>query len=120
MTTTISYGETAFEPQQVDGWEQEYEPRSIVHYLLAGGIEVTHAPPAQRTMVLKLVFVSEADAAGCLELHKTAPYIDLYSDVRALVNGRYVVADGGTVQLELDDKTRDVWIVTVDATEVPL
>lgn len=118
MTTTVSYAGTTFTPEQVDGWRQSFEARNIVHELIGGGIEVTHAPPAPRTFTLSLIFTDEADAAGCAQLHRDAPYIDLASDDRALVNGRYVLAEGAAVAVELDAETRDVWIVTVDATEV--
>lgn len=117
MSTTISYGSESFTPVTVDGWAQESESRTIVHELISGDIEVTHAPGGPRTFTMQLVFPVEADAAGCAELHRTAPYLDLVTDERVLPNGRYVVT--GRVGVELDDETRDVWVVTVDATEVP-
>lgn len=118
MTTTVSYAGTTFTPDQVDGWRQIVESRNVVHAVIGGGIEVTHAPAAPRTFQLRLIFALEADAAGCAQLHRDAPYLDLASDERVLVNGRYVLAGGGGVAVDLDDETRDAWVVTVDATEV--
>ncbi|GAA3948937.1 hypothetical protein [Microbacterium soli] len=118
MSTTVSYGASTFAPVQVDGWEQQRESRTVVHQLLAGGVEVTHRPAAPRTFTLTLIFPDEADAAGCADLHRTAPYLDLVSDERALVNGRYVLAEGAVVTVALDEDTRDIWVVTVEATEV--
>lgn len=119
MSTSVSYGAGAFTPDQVDGWREETESRRIVHAVIGGGVEVTHAPSAPRTFELRLIFASEADAAGCAQLHRDAPYIDLASTDRALVNGRYVLDEGARCTVELDGETRDVWVVTVEATEVP-
>ena len=118
MSTQIAYGQTVVTPTVVDGWEQEHESSTTVHRLISGGTEVTHAPAGPRTFTLKLVFPVEADAAACVDLHRTAPFLDLTSTDRTFVNGRYVVAEGGRVAVDLDDVTRNVWVVTVDATEV--
>ncbi len=91
-----------------------------MHRLIGGGVEFTYAPPAPRTFTLTLVFPLEADALACAELHRTAPFLDLASDDRTIANGRYTVADGGRVSVDLDDETRDVWVVRVDAMEVPV
>lgn len=118
MSTTLTYGSDTFTPDLVDGWEQSRDSSNIVHRLLAGGVEVTHAPAGPRTFTMRLVFADEAAALGAAELHRTAPYIDLESADRAVANGRYVVGEGGRVAVALDAATRDVWVVTVDATEV--
>ena len=118
--TTIAYGQVSFTPLEVDGWSEAHESSTLMHRLIGGGVEFTHAPAIPRTFTLKLVFPGEADALGCAALHRTAPYLDLTSSEREIANGRYTVADGGRVSVDLDDETRDVWVVTVDAREVPV
>jgi hypothetical protein len=51
-------------------------------------------------------------------MHRTAPYIDLASDDRAIANMRYVLSEGGQLAVTLDDATRDVWTLSVDYREV--
>ncbi|WP_144797699.1 hypothetical protein [Microbacterium paludicola] len=115
---TITYDTDTVTPSQIDGWEESFDSGNVLHPLMLGGVEVTHAPHGPRRFTLKLVFRVEADAIACAQLHRSAPYLDLESDERALPNCRYVLADDGKVTIELDNETRNVWLVTVDAVEV--
>lgn len=115
---TISYGSVTVIPTQIDGWSDAFESGNLLHPLIAGDVEVTHAPHGPRRFTLRLVFPVEADAMGCVQLHHAAPFLDLESDERVIPNCRYVLDENGGVRVELDDVTRDVWVVFVDAVEV--
>lgn len=117
MTTTFSYGGTTVAPVLVDGWAQARGSRNIAHDLIGGGVEITHTPPRPRAGTIRAVFRDEQTALQAEQLHVTAPYIDLASDDREIANGRYVVAEGD-IGLELDDQTRDLWLLTVAFIEV--
>lgn len=116
MTTTVEYGAVTLTPQVVDGWQQSRPSRVREHELIGGGSEFTRTRPGPRRGTLTLVFASEEDAAAADLLHTTAPYVDLASDDRDLVNMRYIVT--GDINVDLDPETRDVWVVTVGYTEV--
>lgn len=118
MTTTLTYDATTVTPLNVDGWSQTRDSGTLRHDYIDGSVDYTIRAMGPRTGTLSLLFTSEAEALSCEALHQTAPYIDIVSDERDIANGRYVVADGGAVGVELDDETRDLWVVTVDFSEV--
>ena len=116
MTLTYS-GVTVF-PELVLGWSQTRDSQNLEHPLIGGGRDITHTPPTLRSGTLELLFITEPEVLIAEQLHRTAPYIDLASDDRAIANGRYVLADGGRLGVELDDDTRKVWTLSVDYREV--
>lgn len=119
MTTTFTYGTDSFTPDMVDGWQQARPSRTREHPLISGGSDFTHTPPGPRSVRPSLIFATEADALAAEILFVTAPYVDVTSDERDVVAGRYVTADGGSIELGLDPQTRRVFIVAVDLTEMP-
>ena len=118
MTTTLTYAGVSITPRLVLGWEQTRDSLNLEHPLIGGGREVTHTPPTLRAGTLQLFFITEAEALDAEAMHRTAPYLDMASDDRAIANMRYVLADGGQLGIVLDDNTRDVWTVSVDYREV--
>lgn len=119
MTTTFTYGADSFSPDQVDGWQQARPSRTREHPLISGGSDFTHTPPGPRSARPALVFALEADALAAESLFITAPYLDVTSDERDVVAGRYVTSESGSIDLALDPQTRGVFVLTVDLTEMP-
>lgn len=118
MTTTLTYSTVTVIPRLVLGWEQQRDSLNLEHPLIGGGRDITHTPPALRHGTLHLLFVTEPDVLAAEQLHRTAPYIDLTTDDRAIANMRYVTSDGGQIGITLDENTRNVWTLDVDYREV--
>lgn len=116
MSTTVSYADTTITPAGVEGWEQTRSSRTLQHDYIGGGWDYTITPPGPRTGTLVYHFHDEAAAAACEQLHRDAPFLDLASDSREIVNGRYVLSDGGELDLTLTEASH--WIVTVGYSEV--
>lgn len=115
---TITDGTTTVEPLTIDGWDQSRASRNLAHPYIDGGQDYTIVTPSDRRGTLTLVFTAEEDALTCEAMHIAAPFLDLASDERTIANMRYVLSDGGQLGVQLDPETRDVWLVTVDFSEV--
>lgn len=105
-------------PLTMLGYQTARESQNIVHDLIGGGIAVTLIRPRPRKGTLELGYVLEADAVAAVALHSRETTFTLSDSDRASVSMTYVV--DGSVSLELDDESRDRWIVSVDYQEVEL
>ena len=119
VTITASAGTPAFTtPAMVLGYETARESGNRVHTLIDGAIAVVLTPAKPRQGTLRLFYPAEADAFEALALHARAATFTLVGTDRTPVHMSYVVADGGRVALELDDTTRNAFVVAVDYQEL--
>lgn len=118
MSATFSYGSASFTPAEVDGWDQARPSGTREHPYIGGGSDYTVRPSQPRRIQWVLVFRDEATALQAEALLVSAPYVDATSDDLAIVSGRYVRAEGGQVQVQLDPATRTVFLVNADMAEV--
>jgi hypothetical protein len=134
MVSSITHGADTIYPQVVDGWmSTRTRPNRVTPIVGAETVAVTTRPAGLRRGTLKLVFgdaaatgseyapinpAEEASSAAEL-LHATGTGVFHLSDPdRASLDLFYVVDQDGAITRELDDATRDVWIVTVAFHEV--
>lgn len=118
MSATISDGITSITPTLVTELTEEAPSGNRRHELLGGGIAMSIRGAGLRSGALSLFFPLEADAAAAVALHRAASVFTLTYPERPTLAMSYVLADGGTISRELDDETRDNWIVHVDYQEV--
>lgn len=118
MASTITHSTGTLTPAVVDGWQMSREARSRVHTILGRSApDVTLRPAGMRKGTLRCVFATEA-AASAAEAVFAIPQVLTFADSdRPTLAGSFVVADGD-IELELDDSTRNTWIVTVPFQEV--
>jgi hypothetical protein len=119
MTATITAGNGAGETVPhfiLVPYETRAGSRNIVHELIGGGIDVTLAPTSPRTGTLELLYLTEAEAFACADLHQYPTVYTLVETDRPRVDMTYVLGQGGvSVRLESDAHS---WIVTIDYQEV--
>lgn len=147
MVTSITHGSDNIYPQVVDGWSStRTRPNRISPIVGSENVSVTVRPAGLRRGTLRMIFgdsvstggsgyaiidgilvslddvpVTPAeDASRTAELlHATGTGIFHLSDPdRPTLDLYYVVDQDGAITRELDDETRDVWIVTVAFHEV--
>lgn len=111
MSTTILHAGGVITPRLVDGWTGTRDAGSIVHDILGRAVpDVTLRPAGTRSGTLRLIFIDETAAADAEAVLSSAAVFTLASDERATIGGDFVVQD--RVERELDDGTRNVWIVS--------
>lgn len=118
MAATISDGTTSIYPTLVLSYASSRASGNKKHDLLGGGASMSLGKAGLRTGTLELFFPVEADAAAAEDLHRTAGVFTFTDPDRTSVAMSYVLADGGELVRELDDETRDAWIVRVAFQEV--
>lgn len=120
MSTLITHGADTITPTQVLGYDTEREAGNIVHPILGrSNPDVTLRPARLRTGTLTLGFhgrTSEADSLTAEALHATGGVFAVVSTDRATVEMSYVV--DGMIRRELDDESRDAWVLSVGFQEV--
>jgi hypothetical protein len=114
ITANNGAGSTA--PTVIDGYETERESRNVVHDLIGGGIAVTLILPRPRSGELTLHYATEVQAWGALALLSNESAYTLTDSDRPGVGMTFVV--NGSVQLALDDDTRDTWTVSLPYQEI--
>lgn len=118
--TIITHGADTITPTQVLGYQSEREGRNIVHPILGRpSPDVTLRPAGLRTGTLSMGFAgptAEGDSRFAENLHSNGGVFTLMSAERLTVPMSYVVA--GRIGRELEDESRDAWIVNVDFQEV--
>lgn len=115
--TTITHASGAIAPTEVDGYAAARTPRTILHPILGReGDDVTFRPAALRKGTLKLVFAAEADAHAAVAVLAT-PQVLTLNDPDVEIAMTFVVAEE-EILAELDDETRQVWIVSTPFREV--
>ena len=97
---------------------QKAETQNRVHPLLSGRTAVTLGGVTPRRGTLALLYLSEAAAAACVQLHRTAAVLQLDEPSRPSMSMTYVLADGGGISVELDPDHADHWMVAIDYQEV--
>lgn len=118
MASTITHTTGTLTPAVVDGWRMSREARSRVHTILGRSApDVTLRPAGMRKGALRCVFATEATAAAAVAVFATPQVLTFTDTDRPLLAGSFVVADGD-IELELDDTTRNTWVVTVPFQEV--
>lgn len=104
-------------PALVIGYQTSRESGNIVHTIIGRSDPVVTLRPAKlRTGTLGMLFTTEADAWACVNAHAgtgTFTYAD--SDLTG-ADMTYVV--DGSVNIQLDEGTQTVWMVSVDYQEV--
>jgi len=105
-------------PALVLGYQTARTSRNIIHDLLSGEVGVALVAPRPRSGTLELLYPVEADAFTALNLHAEETVFTLTDTDRASVAMSYVV--DGDITIELDDETRDHWVVSVGYQEVAL
>jgi hypothetical protein len=119
MTSTITHSQGTIVPALIDGYESTREGRSVMHEILGTSrVDVTLRPAAPRTGTLRLLILTEADAAAAEIVIARAEVFTLTSTERATVDMQFFVPPGGRISRELDEDTRDHWIVAFDFHEV--
>lgn len=120
MSTIITSGSETITPVLVTGYGSSRESANIIHTVLGSpNPDVTIRPAALRSGTLSLLFDDEAESLAAELLHTTGQTFAVVSTERASVEMTYVVGRG-TIDRELDDATRDAWIVRVPFQEVTL
>lgn len=119
MSTTITHSGGTITPDIIDGYRSTRRGGTIVHPIAGvASPDVTLRVAGLRTGQMRLVFASESDAADAEAALATAEVFILTSTDRDTIPMSFVVPEGGVIERELDDVTRDVWIVTFDFQEV--
>jgi hypothetical protein len=123
MADIITAGEATIEPTLILGYTAQRTSGNLVHEILGkAGPDVTLRPARLRSGTLTLGFesaTSEADSKTAADLLATYDGVfSLISAERASVDMSWVVAEGGRISRDLDDLTRDAWVITVDFQEV--
>lgn len=142
MTTIITSGADTIYPTIVDGYESSRSARNIVHPILGRATPDVSLRPAQlRTGTLTLVFgdttetselvvidgivqplttpAQNAEEASLIavDLHATGGVFSLSDTDRPSILMSYVVRPGD-IRRDLDEQTREVWIVSIPFQEV--
>lgn len=120
MATIITHEADTITPTQVLGYRSEREAGNIIHPILGrSNPDVTLRAAALRTGELEIGFqgaTAEADSLAAESIHATGGIFTVLSTERASVEMTYVVS--GRVRRELDDESRDAWVVAVGFQEV--
>lgn len=116
MTTTITAGATTITPDLVDGYSVTRSSQSILHPIIgAAEPDVTFRPMGLRRGTLRCIFALEADAWTAYNAIAGANTSTLVSDERDI---DMVFMVDGELSIELDDETRDMFIVSIDFQEL--
>lgn len=115
---TFTSGSTVVAPDNVDGYEASRGARTKVHNVL-GRVDpdITLRPAGLRTGTLTLGFIGESDAFDAHTQFSKGVVWTFYTDERPITFS-FVVPDGGTISLRLDDATRDLWFISLPFSEV--
>lgn len=103
-------------PLLVTGYSAQRQGRSIVHDTLDNAIAVVLGPARPRSGSLMLLYAAEAEAHVSQDLHSSGQLLWLAVGARPRLDMRYAVT--GTVELVLDEQTRDHWLLTIPYQEV--
>lgn len=115
--TTISDGTTTITPLLVTGYESTRQSRNVIHDIIGReDPEVTLRVAGLRTGTLEMLVSTLANALALEALHTPGVVMTLADVDLPGLNMDYVTS--GDIGVQLDDETRDRWLVTVDYQEV--
>lgn len=119
MPTTITTGASTITPTLVLGYSADREAQTIVHEILGSASpDVTLRPGKLRSGRLELGFqgaTSQANSKTAADLLSGAATFNLVSTDLTTIPMPFVVQ--GTVTRELEDASRNAWIVSFDFQE---
>ncbi|KNY06868.1 hypothetical protein [Microbacterium sp. GCS4] len=116
--TTITHSAGVITPTIVDGYRASRAARTIVHRIIGRpDPDVSYRPASLRSGQLTCVFAVEADAHAAEAVFSVPQPLTL-NDTDVSIGMTFIVPEGGSIEVELDDETRDVWLVRVDFEEV--
>lgn len=115
--TTITDGTTTVTPLTVDGYGSTRNTQNLIHPILGSGTaDVTLQPALARSGTLTLIAATLADAHALETIHSGTAVLTLADTEYPALDMNYVAF--GSIDLELDDETRNAWTVTVGYQEV--
>lgn len=116
--TTIIHDAGVVTPTIVDGYSATRAARTIVHHIIGRpDPDISFRPASLRTGQLTCVFaLQDAALAAATVFAKPQPLT--LADPDVAIGMTFIVPEGGAIEVELDDETRDVWLVHVDFEEV--
>ena len=119
MSDVIAYSTGTIVPNIIDGYSSTRPGGTVVHPIAGSSSpDVTLRPAGTRTGTLRLVFEDEAESAAA-EAALCAPEIfTLTSTDRPTLPMSFVIPESGRIERELDDGTRDAWVLRIDFQEV--
>ncbi len=122
MSIIITAGASTIAPTEVLGLQSQRTGRNIIHEIPGSESEsVTLRPATPRTGTIVLGFsgpTAEGDSFDAENLHATGGVFTVVAAERPSLEMSYVVQDGGRISRDLEEVTRDAWIVTIDFREV--
>lgn len=116
MTTTISDGTTTLTATVMDGYNATRESRTVVRRILGSNAPALSLREAGlRSGTHRLMFASQTVAEAAVAMLGAGVEITLADTDRANVGMTFVVS--GNLSIELDDDTRDLWVVEFEYQE---
>jgi hypothetical protein len=116
--STITDGATTLTPILVLGHTVEAESRNVVHRILGGGVDVTLRDALPRSGTLSVLCADAAAGYAMLAMHRAGSVLTLTDVDVPEVNMTYVVS--GPVRLNLDEDTRELYVLEAEFQEVLL
>ncbi|MDU0367677.1 hypothetical protein RWH45_10650 [Microbacterium sp. KSW4-17] len=120
MPTVITVGASTIAPQQVMNITSQQESGTIVHPILGRAFpDITLRPAGVRTGTITMGFAgptAETDAATARALLASGVVFTIAPEERTSLSMACIVS--GRISLDLEDVTRDAWVLTVDYQEV--
>jgi hypothetical protein len=117
MSTTLTKDATVITPVQTLGYSSTQQTGNIVHAVVGrNDPDISFAAAGLRTGTLSFLFLTLADALACRSLHASVGITVLADTDLPGIGMRYVAS--GAIDVELDDESRLLWIVSVEFQEV--
>jgi hypothetical protein len=116
ITVTAATG-AILRPALVLGYQWKLTSRSNVHQLISSyAPAVTVRPASLRSGTLRLLFLTEGEAATAQLVHSLGSVLTLADSDRPTAGMSYVLS--GVLDTQLDTQTSKRWVVSVDYEEV--
>lgn len=104
------------QPALVTGYQSRRQTQHVFHDVLGGGQDVTMRPASLRSGTLSCLFLTEAEARNCEDIH-TGTDVLTFADSDLPSTGMTYVPDGAITRA-LDSQSRALWTVDIDFREV--
>lgn len=116
MSTTISDGTNTLTATVMDGYSATRQSRNVVHRILGSNAPAVSLREASlRSGKHRLMFTSQTVAEDAAAMLGAGVEITLADTDRSNVGMTFVVS--GNLSIELDDETRDLWLVEFEYQE---